>query len=106
EQLLEFESRAGKLPVPHVLGILPLESHKHAELLHNEVPGMVVPGDVLERMKKAGERGREEGLLITQEFIEQAKKHVQGVYVITSYGRYDTAIELVRLLKRAPVAVG
>ena len=106
EQLLELERRAGKLPVPHVLGILPLESYKHAELLHNEVPGMIVPPEVLERMKKAGERGREEGLLITQEFIEQARNHVQGVYVITSYGRYDVAIDLVRSLKKAPVPVG
>lgn len=106
EQLLELERRAGKLPVPHVLGILPLESYKHAELLHNEVPGMFVPDDVFERMKRAGEHGREEGLLITREFIEQAREHVQGVYVITSYGRYDAAIELVRLLKRTPVPAG
>jgi homocysteine S-methyltransferase len=99
EQLLEFERRAGTLPVPHVLGILPLESSKHAELLHNEVPGMVVPADVRERMRRAGERGREVGLELTHEFIEQARKHVQGVYIITSYGRYDVALELVRGLK-------
>jgi methionine synthase I (cobalamin-dependent)/5,10-methylenetetrahydrofolate reductase len=102
EQLLEFERRAGKLPVPHVLGILPLESYRHAELLHNEVPGMWVPDEVMERMKRAGEHGREEGLLITQEFVEQARDHVQGIYIITSYGRYDTAVELVRSLKRVP----
>jgi 5,10-methylenetetrahydrofolate reductase len=102
DQLLEFERRAGKLPVPHVLGILPLESYRHAELLHNEVPGMWVPDDVMERMKRAGEHGREEGLLITQEFVEQARDHVQGIYIITSYGRYDTAVELVRSLKRVP----
>jgi homocysteine S-methyltransferase len=99
EQLLEFERRAGKLPVPHVLGILPLESFKHAELLHHEVPGMVVPDDVRERMRRAGERGREVGLELTHEFIEQARRHVQGVYIITSYGRYDVAIDLVRGLK-------
>ncbi len=102
DQLSEFERRAGKLPVPHVLGILPLESYRHAELLHNEVPGMWVPDDIMERMKRAGEHGREEGLLITQEFIEQARAHVQGVYIITSYGRYDAAVELVRSLKRVP----
>ncbi len=63
---------------------------------------MWVPDDVMERMKRAGEHGREEGLLITQEFIEQARAHVQGVYIITSYGRYDAAVELVRSLKRVP----
>ncbi len=98
-QLLEFETRSGILPIPHVLGILPLESFKHAELLHNEVPGMVVPPEVRERMRRAGEHGREEGLLLAREFIEEARSRVAGVYLITSYGRYDTAIELTRHLK-------
>jgi homocysteine S-methyltransferase len=60
---------------------------------------MVVPDDVRERMRRAGERGREVGLELTHEFIEQARRHVQGVYIITSYGRYDVAIDLVRGLK-------
>jgi homocysteine S-methyltransferase len=104
DQLLEFEHRAGKVPIPHVLGILPLESYRHAELLHNEVPGMVVPADVLERMKNAGEHGRDEGLRLAAEFVEHARAHVQGVYIITSYGRYDAAVELTRALKGSPVS--
>jgi homocysteine S-methyltransferase len=99
EQLEEFEARAGKLPIPHLLGILPLESHRHAELLNNEVPGMVVPPDVLERMRAAGERGREVGLELAADFVERARPHVQGIYIITSYGRYDAALELVKALK-------
>src|SRR5207244_3888080 len=95
----EFEARAGPLPIPHVLGILPLESYRHAVLLHNEVPGMVVPGDVLDRMRQAGEHGREVGLELAADFVEQARRHVQGIYVITSYGRYDAAVDLVRTLK-------
>jgi homocysteine S-methyltransferase len=99
DQLLEFEAKAGRLPIPHLLGILPLESHRHAELLHNEVPGMVVPADVLERMKAAGERGREVGLELAADLVERARPHVQGIYIITSYGRYDAALDLVRALK-------
>ncbi|TAK23260.1 MAG: bifunctional homocysteine S-methyltransferase/methylenetetrahydrofolate reductase [Chloroflexota bacterium] len=101
EQLLAFEERVGRLPVPHILGILPLESSKHAELLHNEVPGMTVPPEVRERMRRAGERGREVGLEITEELIQQARGRVQGVYIITSYGRYDAAVDLVTSLKAA-----
>jgi methionine synthase I (cobalamin-dependent)/5,10-methylenetetrahydrofolate reductase len=104
EQLLEFEARAGKLPIPHLLGILPLESHRHAELLHNEVPGMVVPAGVMERMRQAGERGREVGLELAAEFVAQARRHVQGIYVITSYGRYDAALDLVRSVKTPAAA--
>ena len=47
------------LDVPVLIGILPLYSHKNAEFLHNEVPGMTIPEDIRERMRKAGlRRGR------------------------------------------------
>jgi homocysteine S-methyltransferase len=65
---------------------------------------MVVPPDVMERMRQAGERGREVGLELAAEFVEKARRHVQGIYIITSYGRYDAALELVRAIK-APAAV-
>jgi methionine synthase I (cobalamin-dependent)/5,10-methylenetetrahydrofolate reductase len=104
EQLLEFERRAGQLPVPHVLGILPLESDKQAEFLHNEVPGMFVPEEIREKMRQAGPRGREVGLEMAAEFIARARAHVAGVYIITSYGRYDVAVDLVRMLKAAVAA--
>ena len=42
------------LNVPVLVGILPLYSHKNAEFLHNEVPGMSIPDDIRERMRKAG----------------------------------------------------
>ncbi|MFQ5934647.1 MAG: bifunctional homocysteine S-methyltransferase/methylenetetrahydrofolate reductase, partial [Dehalococcoidia bacterium] len=35
--------RLGSFPAPLLLGILPLRSHRHAEFLHNEVPGIVIP---------------------------------------------------------------
>ncbi len=103
EQLETFLERAGDLPIPHVLGILPLESAAHAELLHNEVPGMVVPDDVREAMRRAGENGRSVGLELAARFIEQARSKVQGVYIITSYGRYDVALDLVRGLRQTTV---
>jgi homocysteine S-methyltransferase len=98
EQLERFLDRAGELRIPHLLGIVPLESYRQAELLHNEVPGFSIPPEVRERMRLAGERGAEEGLRIADEFIEQARMLVSGVYIITSYGRYDAAAALVRKL--------
>jgi methionine synthase / methylenetetrahydrofolate reductase(NADPH) len=100
-QLDDFMGRVGSLPLPHVLGILPLESHKHAELLHHEVPGITVPDEVRERMRLAGENGKAEGMRIAHEFVEEARRHVAGVYIITSYGRYEVATELVRTLRAA-----
>ena len=47
-------------------------------------------------MRLAGDHGAEEGLRIAEELIEGARSAVSGVYIITSYGRYDAAASLVR----------
>ena len=44
EQLTAFLDRVGKIPVPFLLGVMPLQSYRHAEFLHNELPGVVDPG--------------------------------------------------------------
>ena len=52
--------RAPRLPV--LVGVLPLVSYKNAEFLHNEVPGMQIPAEIRERMRKTpGRRGRAPG---------------------------------------------
>ena len=99
EQLDRFLQRTGPLPIPCVLGIVPLESYRQAELLHHEVPGFSIPDDVRERMRLAGDQGAAEGLRLADELIEQAHSLIAGVYIITSYGRYDAAASLVRKLK-------
>ncbi|HVC33196.1 MAG TPA: bifunctional homocysteine S-methyltransferase/methylenetetrahydrofolate reductase [Chloroflexota bacterium] len=98
EQLDRFLDRVGGVPVPLILGVVPLESYRQAELLHHEIPGFSVPDEVRERMRQAGDRGAEEGLLLADEFVEQARSRVSGVYIMTSYGRYDAAIALTRKL--------
>jgi methionine synthase I (cobalamin-dependent)/5,10-methylenetetrahydrofolate reductase len=98
EQLERFLARVGTLPVPLILGIVPLESYRQAELLHHEVPGFSVPDEVRERMRLAGDHGAEEGLRMADEFVEQARPLVSGAYVMTSYGRYDASIALTRKL--------
>mgnify|MGYP006148091351 CR=1 FL=1 len=43
--------------MPILVGILPLYSHRNAEFLHNEVPGMSIPESARERMR-AGDYGQ------------------------------------------------
>jgi methionine synthase / methylenetetrahydrofolate reductase(NADPH) len=105
EQLEQFHDWVGDLPIPHVMGLVPLESYRQAEFLHHEVPGFKIPADIRERMRQAGDHGAEEGLRIADEFVEQARPHLNGVYIITSYGRYDAAIALTRKLATADMAV-
>ncbi|MBV9020749.1 MAG: bifunctional homocysteine S-methyltransferase/methylenetetrahydrofolate reductase, partial [Ktedonobacteraceae bacterium] len=92
--LQRFLERAGKPPIPMLLGCIPLHSSRHAEYLHNEVPGITIPDAVRTSMRAAGERGHEEGLRLAQEMLTEAQNMVQGVYLMPSYGRYDVVSEL------------
>ncbi len=103
DQLLRFLDLSGPLPIPLILGIMPLQSYKHAEFLHHELPGVTIPADVRERMHQAGEHGLEEGAAQARELLEAARPYVQGVYIMPSFHRYEMAAELVRSL-RAPAA--
>ena len=89
---------APSLPVPVVIGILPLQSSKHAEFLHNEVPGITLTDEARERMRRAGPEGRAEGIKMAQELLIQLRPHVQGVYLMPSFGRYEVAAEVLRVL--------
>ncbi|MBV8823034.1 MAG: bifunctional homocysteine S-methyltransferase/methylenetetrahydrofolate reductase, partial [Ktedonobacteraceae bacterium] len=97
--LQRFLERAGKPPIPMLLGCIPLHSSRHAEYLHNEVPGITIPDAVRTSMRAAGERGHEEGLRLAQEMLTEAQNMVQGVYLMPSYGRYDVVSELTRMLR-------
>ena len=93
-----------RLPVPTLAGILPLQSSKHAEFLHNEVPGITLSDEARERMRRAGPDGRREGVKMAQELLEALRPHVQGVYLMPSFGRYEVAAEVLEILEREPAA--
>jgi homocysteine S-methyltransferase len=94
-----YEERFGPVTLPVLLGILPLHSHRHAEFLFNEVPGIRPPEEVRKRMRKAGADARGEGVRIAQELLLEARDEVHGVYIMPSFGRYHTAVEVLEALK-------
>jgi homocysteine S-methyltransferase len=89
EPLLRLFERVGKGRIPVLLGLLPLQSHRHTEFLHNEVPGITIPGHVRKRMKEAGEQGVEAGVEMCRALLEEARPHVEGAYLMPSFGRYE-----------------
>jgi len=96
----------GGFPVPVLLGVLPLQSSRHAEFLHHEVPGITIPDSVRTALRDAGDRGAEVGLQLTLELLERVDDLVAGTYVMPSFGRYEGAAELVRRLRIRHPAVG
>jgi homocysteine S-methyltransferase len=100
QQLEKFLRRVEQFKIPIVAGIWPLVSLRNAEFLANEVPGVNVPDSVLERMRKAGEKGKEaglaEGVQIAREMFAQVKGLVQGVQVSAPFGKVEVALEVFR----------
>ena len=95
----------GGFPIPLLLGILPLQSARHAEFLHNEVPGITIPDDARAAMQAAGERGSEVGLEQSLALLEEVGDAVAGTYIMPSFGRYEQCAELVRRIRtRHPMA--
>jgi methionine synthase I (cobalamin-dependent)/5,10-methylenetetrahydrofolate reductase len=93
--LKRYEDRYGELETPILAGILPLFGARHASFLHNEVPGISIPEDILRRMQAARERAPEEGVRIALELIGQIRPWASGVYLMPAFNRYDLASEVV-----------
>jgi len=96
----------GGFPVPVLLGVLPLHSARHADFLHNEVPGITIPDEQRAAMHAAGERGGEAGLEMAMNLLAASEGHVKGTYIMPSFGRYELAAELVRRVRARRTAAG
>ena len=99
-QLEAFLKRVAQFKVPIVAGIWPLVSLRNAEFLANEVPGVTVPDEVLRRMRKATDQGKEaalaEGVAIAREMFARVKGMVRGVQVSAPFGKVEVALEVFR----------
>ena len=107
-QLESFLDRIEDLNIPIVVGIWPLLSFRNAQFMKNEVPGVSLPDEVLERMRVANEKSREhalhEGVAIGREVLARVRERVAGVQVSAPLGRVDLALEVFGEL--GPIASG
>ena len=87
---LELYNREfGHLQVPVLLGILPLNNLRHANFLHQEVPGVDIPEAILQKMGSAGDKGIDVGAEIASDLIREMRPLIQGVYLIPAFNRFD-----------------
>lgn len=98
EQFDRFLKRVEEFDIPIVGGIWPLVSLRNAEFLANEVPGVSVPDRVLDRMRAASGRGKDqalaEGVQIARELLGEIRERVQGVQVAAPLGRVPVALDV------------
>ena len=97
--LKAFEYENGKLPVPLIVGLLPLASARHAAFLQQEVPGIEIPIEVHEKMRQSGDHAAATGNQLTVELIEEIKPLVQGIYLMPAFNRYDHAAAIIEKVK-------
>jgi homocysteine S-methyltransferase len=95
-----YQQLFGEPMIPIVAGLYPLYNGRNAEFLHNEVPGMVIPEALRQRMHNAKEP-QQEGVLIAQEILSELRPLVQGVYVMPAFGRYDLVADVLDILREA-----
>ncbi len=87
--------------IPIFVGILPLVSQRNAEFLHNEVPGMVVPQAVRDRLAGLDKPAAvKEGARIAAELIERVLPTCAGIYLIPPFNRVELVAELVETCRR------
>ncbi|HEV2764233.1 MAG TPA: bifunctional homocysteine S-methyltransferase/methylenetetrahydrofolate reductase [Pyrinomonadaceae bacterium] len=102
DQLRDFLKRIEHVRIPVVAGIWPLVSYRNAEFLHNEVPGVRVTPSIMERMRIASEKGKEqardEGLQIARELLLDVLDEVQGVQVSAPFNNVKYALEVFEAL--------
>ncbi|HKC23807.1 MAG TPA: bifunctional homocysteine S-methyltransferase/methylenetetrahydrofolate reductase, partial [Thermoanaerobaculia bacterium] len=84
----------GRVPIPVLVAVWPLTSHRLALRVHNEVPGITVPDAVLSMLERAGANARREGFALAKDLLAEARRRVEGVYVIAPFKNPASALEL------------
>jgi homocysteine S-methyltransferase len=89
-----LHKRIAPAGIPILAGLWPFESVLNAEFMANEVPGVLVPEAVLERMRTAeeGAAATAQGIAIARETLLAIQGMVQGVHVSAPGGRIEVAL--------------
>jgi homocysteine S-methyltransferase len=94
EYLDRFLDRLGGSPIPILVGIFYVRSYQLALRLHNEVPGILVPDNVQERLRDAGADAGSVGLELAKELLDASRERAAGVYVIPPFRQPLAALDV------------
>jgi len=94
-QLERFLERlGGPAAVPLIVGVWPVRSHALALRLHNEVPGISVPADVLHRLDRAGPEAAREGMAVARDLLAAVRDLAAGAYLVPPFKEPEAVLEL------------
>ena len=90
-----FDRFGGPSPIPVLVGICPIWSYRFALRLHNELPGIVVPEELQERLRGAGSNAAEVGMAAAKELYAAAMERAAGVYLVAPYRQPLNILDLI-----------
>jgi homocysteine S-methyltransferase len=100
EALFRFLDRVEKHSkrVPVLAGVWPLMSYRNAEFMNNEVPGVVVPREILERMARCEtrEESQRTGIEIARAICEKIHERVAGFQGSAPLNNVEIALSVLR----------
>ena len=88
------ERLGGTWPIPVLIGILPLTSHRFALRLHNEVPGILVPQSLQDALEAGGPRAADIGFEHARALVDASREKANGVYLVAPYRQPLRVLEL------------
>ena len=95
ERFDEFTERlGGSWPIPVLIEVFPLTSHRLALRLHNELPGIVVPEKLQRTMQDAGSDAAAVGFAHAREMIAGSRERAAGVCLVAPFRRPLRVLEL------------
>ena len=98
EVLFRFMDAVSDTALPVIAGVWPLTSFRNAQFMHDEVPGVVVPDRVMERMAASSDRDvqRREGIAIARETVSLIRSRAAGVQISAPFGNVAFALDVLR----------
>lgn len=91
----------GKAGVPVLIGVLPVRSARHAEFMHNEVPGVTIPDSLRKLMAEApdDETALKIGVEQAQILSREIKTMAQGLYLMPPFGNAAIAASVMEVVQ-------
>lgn len=91
------------LPASILFGIMPVANYKNAMFLNNEVSGIHIPQDFVEKLEgRSQEEVEELSLRFCMDIVMKTRDMADGFYLMTPIRKIDLICELIRRIQRNP----
>ena len=102
EEAVSFLKRMRKPEGLYILGgILPLVSYRNAVFMSQEIPGIHIPPEMIERFSPKMDRvqAQETGTQLAVEMANIIRPYVDGFYIMAPFNRADMAVDIISRIR-------